>query len=85
MGTDDRGRAGDVSIDIGSATQMQLLQEQVSTHNELPIMSYETLKDTYIQERADAMANIHSTIVELGQIFRQLATMVKEQEEQVVR
>ena len=31
------------------------------------------------------MENIHSTIVELGQIFRQLATMVKEQEEQVVR
>lgn len=31
------------------------------------------------------MANIHSTIVELGQIFRQLATMVKEQEEQVMR
>ncbi|XP_011405691.1 PREDICTED: syntaxin-5-like [Amphimedon queenslandica] len=69
LGTDDRGRGEDVSIDMGSATQMQLLQEQ----------------DTYIQERADAMANIHSTIVELGQIFRQLATMVKEQEEQVVR
>ena len=31
------------------------------------------------------MENIHSTIVELGQIFRQLATMVKEQEEQVIR
>ena len=43
------------------------------------------LQDTYIQERADAMANIHSTIVELGQIFRQLATMVREQEEQVTR
>lgn len=42
-------------------------------------------QDTYIQERADAMENIHSTIVELGQIFRQLAHMVKEQEEQVVR
>ncbi len=42
-------------------------------------------QDTYIQERAEAMENIHSTIVELGTIFRQLAEMVKEQEEQVVR
>ena len=31
------------------------------------------------------MENINSTIVELGQIFRQLAEMVQEQEEQVVR
>ena len=31
------------------------------------------------------MENIHSTIVELGTIFRQLAEMVKEQEEQVIR
>ncbi len=43
------------------------------------------IQDTYIHERANAMENIHSTIVELGQIFRQLATMVKEQEEQVMR
>ena len=42
-------------------------------------------QDTYIQERADAMENIHSTIVELGSIFRQLAEMIKEQEEQVIR
>lgn len=31
------------------------------------------------------MENIHSTIVELGTIFRQLAEMVQEQEEQVAR
>ena len=43
------------------------------------------LQDAYIQERADAMENIHSTIVELGTIFRQLAEMVQEQEEQVAR
>ena len=42
-------------------------------------------QDTYIQERADAMENIHSTIVELGSIFKQLAEMVKEQEEAVIR
>ena len=43
------------------------------------------LQDTYIQERADAMQNIEQTIVELGGIFKQLAVMVKEQEEQVMR
>jgi syntaxin 5 len=74
LGTDDNAHhSGDVSIDMdhlqNNRHQMQLLEEQ----------------DTYIQERSDAMANIHSTIVELGQIFRQLATMVKEQEEQVLR
>ena len=31
------------------------------------------------------MENIHSTIVELGGIFKQLAEMVKEQEETVMR
>ena len=43
------------------------------------------VQDAYIQERADAMENIHSTIVELGTIFRQLAEMVQQQEEQVAR
>lgn len=43
------------------------------------------LKDQYITSRADTMANIESTIVELGGIFQQLAHMVKEQEEMVDR
>ena len=42
-------------------------------------------RDTYITERASTMETIESTIVELGSIFQQLATMVKEQEEQVMR
>lgn len=42
-------------------------------------------QDAYIQERSDAMENIHSTIVELGSIFKQLAEMVKDQEESLVR
>jgi len=41
--------------------------------------------DTFIQNRADTMQNIEQTIVELGGIFTQLATMVKEQEEMVHR
>ena len=40
---------------------------------------------TYLQSRADAMQNIETTIVELGGIFNQLATMIKEQEEIMVR
>ncbi|XP_048734428.2 syntaxin-5-like [Ostrea edulis] len=49
--------------------QMQLIDQQ----------------DDYIHERADTMKNIETTIVELGGIFSQLATMVKEQEEIVHR
>ncbi|XP_034256151.1 syntaxin-5 [Thrips palmi] len=41
--------------------------------------------DNYLQSRAETMQNIESTIVELGGIFTQLATMVKEQEEMVER
>jgi len=41
--------------------------------------------DSYIASRADTMQNIEQTIVELGGIFQQLATMVKEQEEMVHR
>lgn len=66
------GGPSDVSIDMDTVqnqSQLQLIDQQ----------------DGYIQERADAMQNIHSTIVELGTIFRQLAEMVKEQEEQVMR
>ena len=39
----------------------------------------------YLNSRADAMQNIESTIVELGGIFQQLAHMIKEQEEIMVR
>ncbi|RXG71955.1 Syntaxin-5 [Armadillidium vulgare] len=79
----------DFSIDIGSDSvngfnqplegavggntlyqqQLQLMEEQ----------------DAYLQSRADTMKTIESTIVELGQMFTQLATMVKEQEEIVHR
>lgn len=49
--------------------QMQLIDEQ----------------DSYLQNRAETMQNIESTIVELGGIFQQLAFMVKEQEEMIQR
>ena len=41
--------------------------------------------EQYLQSRSDAMQSIESTIVELGGIFSQLAHMIKEQEEIMVR
>ena len=40
---------------------------------------------SHFQSRADAMQNIESTIMELGGIFYQLAAIIKEQEEIMVR
>eukprot|EP00041_Stephanoeca_diplocostata_P018703 m.394810 g.394810 ORF g.394810 m.394810 type:complete len:310 (+) comp21093_c0_seq1:189-1118(+) len=66
----DAGSAADVSIDMpDSNNQLALLQS----------------RDNYVQERADAMQTIESTIQEIGGIFSQLATMVHEQGEQIER
>ncbi|KAI5622296.1 syntaxin-5, partial [Silurus asotus] len=67
----DNSKKADVSIDmdLSSSQQMLLLDE----------------KESYIQDRANTMQNIETTIVELGSIFQQLAHMVKEQEETVHR
>ena len=53
----------------------ETMQQQVHMENE----------HSYLQNRADTMQNIESTIVELGGIFSQLAHMIKEQEEIMVR
>ncbi|XP_023650891.1 syntaxin-5-like [Paramormyrops kingsleyae] len=68
---DEPKKPADVSIEMDSRAnhQLQLVNEQ----------------ESYIQDRADTMQNIESTIVELGSIFQQLAHMVKEQEETVHR
>ncbi|KAG7321347.1 hypothetical protein KOW79_015762 [Hemibagrus wyckioides] len=67
----DSSKKADISIDMDlrSSQQMLLLNE----------------KDSFIQDRANTMQNIETTIVELGSIFQQLAHMVKEQEETVHR
>jgi syntaxin 5 len=41
--------------------------------------------DTYLASRSETMQNIEQTIIELGDIFTQLATMVQQQEELVHR
>lgn len=43
------------------------------------------LQDSYMQSRAEALQNVESTILELGNIFTQLATMVAQQGEIALR
>ncbi|KAG7306273.1 hypothetical protein JYU34_008873 [Plutella xylostella] len=64
----------DVSIDLGETSNLQVQQFAMRDDS-----------DTYVQQRAETMHNIESTIVELGGIFQQLATMVKEQDEAIGR
>lgn len=64
----------DVSIDLGEAPGMQM--QQLAMRDD---------SDSYVQQRAETMHNIESTIVELGGIFQQLAHMVKEQDEVIGR
>ncbi|XP_068143643.1 syntaxin-5 [Drosophila tropicalis] len=75
-----------VSIDMGgggSDTQ-PLLGPPVRLQQQQQLAIYDE-SDSYVQQRAETMQNIESTIVELGGIFQQLAHMVKEQEEIVER
>jgi syntaxin 5 len=69
-----------VSIDMSSPSQPLLPRNQQMQQ----MLLYDD-SDQYVQQRAETMQNIESTIVELGGIFQQLAHMVKEQEEMVER
>lgn len=60
----------------GGGQNYQQQQQQMMLYDE---------SDNYVQQRAETMQNIESTIVELGGIFQQLAHMVKEQDEMVER
>uniref|UniRef100_A0A1A9WM30 t-SNARE coiled-coil homology domain-containing protein n=1 Tax=Glossina brevipalpis TaxID=37001 RepID=A0A1A9WM30_9MUSC len=76
-----------VSIDMSSANESAPLlgpQNQSQVQQQQQIVLYDE-SDDYVQQRAETMQNIESTIVELGGIFQQLAHMVKEQEEIVER
>ncbi|XP_013187344.1 syntaxin-5 [Amyelois transitella] len=64
----------DVSIDFGESSLVQTQQFALRDDS-----------DSYVQQRAETMHNIESTIVELGGIFQQLAHMVKEQDEAIGR
>ena len=62
-------QGGDVVINMGGSQLANINHDQ----------------DQYYSSRADAMRTIESALTELGGIFSQLATMVKEQEEMVTR
>jgi len=49
------------------------------------LLIYEDQSSQFLEERANTMQSIESTIVELGTIFNQLATMVQQQEEMITR
>ncbi|XP_073949465.1 syntaxin 5 isoform X1 [Choristoneura fumiferana] len=66
----------EVSIDLGETMGFQTQTQQLALRDDT---------DTYVQQRAETMHNIESTIVELGGIFQQLAHMVKEQDEAIGR
>jgi len=74
MAEDDAQRSNEVAISMGAmpGDQTQSLLQADAT-------------DRYLASRADTMQNIEGTIVELGGIFQQLAHMLKEQEEMMVR
>lgn len=49
------------------------------------LLQFDDATAQYVEERANTMQTIESTIVELGGIFNQLATMVHQQDEMIVR
>lgn len=73
-----------VSIDMGGSDTTPLLGPPARLQQQQQLPIYDE-SDSYVQQRAETMQNIESTIVELGGIFQQLAHMVKEQEEIVER
>mmetsp|Transcript_6550 Transcript_6550/g.27902 ORF Transcript_6550/g.27902 Transcript_6550/m.27902 type:complete len:315 (-) Transcript_6550:2702-3646(-) len=76
-----------VAIDLGSDS-LGAAERSTSgrRNNALSLSMMEARPDQgYQQARADAVQQVESTIVELGQIFNQLATMVAEQGEMVER
>ena len=56
-----------------------LLQQQQQQQEVVP------LQDSYMQNRAEALQNVESTIHELSNIFNQLATLVSQQGEIAIR
>jgi syntaxin 5 len=66
----------------GSAQYQQQSQQQMQTQKQAVL--FDTTNE-YMEERANTMHSVEATIVELGTIFTQLATMVQQQEEMITR
>jgi len=56
--------------------------DHVKYHQQIALIDEQ---DSYLHERANAMQQIEQTIVELGGIFQQLASMVHQQDELITR
>ncbi|KAI3378700.1 hypothetical protein SNEBB_005625 [Seison nebaliae] len=67
--------ATEIAMESEQHSQQQQQQQQLLVKNE----------GAFLTERANAMENIEKTIVDLGTIFQQLAHMVHQQEEIVLR
>ena len=80
IGTD----SGAAVIDLGSGSLGATSAAAPAQAQEQALLSYPTQQE-YYQQRANAAQQVESTIVELGQIFHQLAQMVAEQGEVVER
>lgn len=69
--------------DTRSQMESQLSQRQPAQQQQT--LLYGNVSNQYVEERASTMQTIESTIVELGGIFNQLATMVHQQDEMITR
>lgn len=76
----DAGQASNAQNGSNTVLDMDLMQKQ-KMQQRLIVNE----DQNFINERANAMQTVESTIVELGTMFNQLATMIKEQEEQIQR
>lgn len=82
-----------VMVDLDGASQPLLngddhhggQHHRSHSQDQTQLLMYDDGQQGYLEERATAMQSIESTIVELGTIFNQLATMVQQQEEMITR
>lgn len=83
---DERARLESLSLENHSPSGLQSTTTADSgTHLTQQQLCLADQTDSYLSSRADTMRTIEHTIVELGEIFQQLATMVHEQDEAIQR
>jgi syntaxin 5 len=66
---------GETVLNMDQMQQKQQLQHRLIVNEE----------DSFLRDRANAMQTVEQTIIELGGMFQQLATMIKEQDEAIQR
>lgn len=84
LGMPSTSRDGVTSLLLEEELALQEENQPLIGKSSQQLLMYDESENIILQ-RAETMQNIESTIVELGGIFQQLATMVKEQEEVVER